>query len=147
MVWGAITIDGPGPLIRLQGKIGSVHYRAMLENDVLPWFRQKFGDGGVLQQDNASIHTAHSVMTFLAQQGVTLLEWPPQSPDLSPIENLWSIVKQRLRDRKPPNLNALWDLVQEEWRKVTPDLCRRLYASMPRRVEMTIKQKGFPTKY
>ena len=41
-------------------------------------------------QDNASCHTAKSVKTFLSEEGVTVIEWPAQNPDMNPIENVWS---------------------------------------------------------
>ena len=51
---------------------------------------------------------------------VKVLEWPSQSPDINPIENLWAELKKRVRARRPINLSQLHQLCQEEWAKIHP---------------------------
>ena len=53
------------------------------------------------QQDNAKPHKGQAVMDFLANWGYEVLDWPPQSPDLFPIENIWNIKKMRLKALRP----------------------------------------------
>ena len=48
------------------------------------------------QQDNARPHVARTALTFLATEHVRLLPWPARSPELSPIENVWSMVADRV---------------------------------------------------
>ena len=50
----------------------------------------------LFQQDNAPCHSSASTRAFIRDQGITLLDWPSNSPDLSPIEIVWSIVKRRI---------------------------------------------------
>ena len=57
----------------------------------------------ILQQDNSSIHKAKIIKNYLENKKQTVLEWPPQSPDLNCIENLWSIIDKKAKDRKPQN--------------------------------------------
>ena len=50
-------------------------------------------------QDNAPCHTANSVKTFLSEEDVTVMEWPGQSPDMNPIENVWKLLNGRAKEK------------------------------------------------
>ncbi len=77
----------------------------------------------------------------------TVLCCPANSPDLNPIENLWGIVKRKMRDTRPNNADELKATVKETWASIPPQQCHKLITSMPRRIEAVIKAKGAPTKY
>ena len=46
--------------------------------------------------DNAPIHTARIIENWLLEQGIEIMDWPPYSPDLNPIENLWKLLKDQI---------------------------------------------------
>ena len=73
--------------------------------------------------------------------------WPAQSPDLNPIENLWSYLDWKLKNRKPSNEAELFKCLQEAWEAIPTDYLMRLVDSMPRRCEAVIEAKGHSTKY
>jgi DDE superfamily endonuclease len=81
---------------------------------------------------------------WLGEENITTLEWPPQSPDLNPIENAWVVLERQIRKRekKPTNKNELWEMQQEEWYKLDPEYIKSFVESMPRRVQCVIKAKG-----
>ncbi len=79
--------------------------------------------------------------------GVTVLDWPANSPDLNPIENLWGIVKRKMRDNRPNNADDLKAAIKATWASIPPQQCHKLITSMPRQIEAVIKAKGAPTKY
>ncbi len=63
------------------------------------------------------------------------------------IVNLWSIVKRKMRNKRPKNADELKATVKETWGSIPPQQCHKLITSMPRRIEAVIKAKGAPTKY
>ena len=88
------------------------------------------------------------VKAFMLERGIHLLPyWPAQSPDLNPIENLWSILDHNVRDRRPQSKAELFRVLQDGWNALDRDLLRRLVDSMPRRIQAVLDNNGWPTKY
>ncbi len=123
-------------------------YQEILEHFMLPSADKLYGDADfIFQQDLAPAHTAKGTKSWFNDHGVTVLDWPANSPDLNPIENLWGIVKRKMRDTRPNNADDLKATVKETWASIPPQQCHKLITSMPRRIEAVIKAKGAPTKY
>ncbi len=101
----------------------------------------------IFQQDLAPAHNAKSTKSCLNDHGVGVLDWPANSPDLNPIENLWGIVKRKMRNKRPKNADELKVTVKETWASIPPQQCHKPITSMPHRIEPVIKLKGAPTKY
>jgi len=101
----------------------------------------------IFQQDNDPKHTAHSIRNYLANYEVPTLPWPSQSPDLNPIENLWSILDMKVKDRSPKNKKQFFEVLQVAWQSLEPELLTKLADSMPNRIEAVIAAKGYSTKY
>jgi transposase len=148
MIWGCFAAVGAGNLHRVEGIMEQVQYREILQEQLLPSADYLFPDGGwIFQQDNDPKHTARLTKRWFMDTGVPILEWPSQSPDLNPIENLWSILDANLKNRTPQNEQELFEVLEEGWKELPIDLLERLSDSMPRRIEAVIKAKGFATKY
>ncbi len=89
MIWVAISSAGVGPLCFLKTNITAPVYQDILEHFMLPSADQLFKDAGfIFQQDLAPVHTVKSTKSWLNDHGVGVLDWPANSPDLNPIENL-----------------------------------------------------------
>ncbi len=106
----------------------------------------KMGRGWV-QHDNDLKHTAKATKEWLKKKHIKVLEWPSQSPDLHPIENLWRELKVRVAKHQPRNLNDLERICKEEWDKIPPEMCANLVANYKKRLTSVIANKGFATKY
>ncbi len=148
MIWAAMSSAGVGPLCFLKSTVNAAIYQEILEHFMLPSADKLYGDADfIFQQDLAPAHTAKGTKSWFNDHGVTVLDWPANSPDLNPIENLWGIVKRKMRDTRPNNADELKATVEETWASIPPQQCHKLITSMPRRIEAVIKAKGAPTKY
>ena len=163
MFWGAFAWSIRTQLFELVGDplsdrkgVTGANIRETLES-ALPTIAQP---GMQFIQDNAPVHKSHVVQEWLADfsqgAGLNLVDWPPYSPDLNPIENVWKLLKEAI-DRKFPNLKDLprnekslqaliqaavtcWDELQEKGLKSE-------IKSMPQRIKDVIEANGWYTKY
>ncbi len=139
-----ISFGNQGP--RVWRKRGEAQNPCCLKSSVK--FDKLYGDADfIFQQDLAPAHTAKGTKNWFNDYGVTVLDWPANSPDLNPIENLWGIVKRKMRNKRPKYADELKATVKETWASIPPQQCHKLITSMPRRIEAVIKAKGAPTKY
>ncbi len=87
MIWAAMLSAGVGPLSEVHSQRSI--YQDILEHFMLPSADKLFGDADfIFQQDLAPAHTAKGTKSWFSDHGVTVLDWPANSPDLKPIENL-----------------------------------------------------------
>lgn len=142
MMWGCISAYGVGKIVLLEGRVCSRVYLNLMKDVIIPEGKRLIGDEFVLQQDNAPIHTAKIVKDFVASSNINVLEWPPQSPDLAPIENVWSILKIRVAERTPRSLAELKTAIMESWSSITPAECRKAILSMPTRIGIMSQRNG-----
>jgi transposase len=103
----------------------------------------------IFQQDNDPKHTSRISRQWFESHGIAVLDWPSQSPDLNPIENLWRYLKQKLAayETEPTSIHELWECVEAEWEKIPRQLCTDLIESMPDRIAAVLRVKGGYTRY
>jgi transposase len=152
-VWSCYCGDKMGPLVILEKgeRMTAQRYLEVAKKYFVLFYRRmrrKYGKDVVMQEDNASWHKAKLVTSYLDRQKVKRLHWPPQSPDLSPIENLWKqikiiIGKKRHRIR---NIKEMEDALSELWPILGGERLLKLNATMPKRLNLCIKNKGGSVK-
>ena len=104
-------------------------------------------DGVKLQQENAPCHKSAYTMTLFRENCIELLDWPAQFPDLNPIEDLWDLLKAKIRRHSINNKGELKRCLRLEWTAITPKEYRNLTNSEPKRISAEIRSKGGPTNY
>uniref|UniRef100_A0A0K8UJC9 Transposable element Tc1 transposase n=1 Tax=Bactrocera latifrons TaxID=174628 RepID=A0A0K8UJC9_BACLA len=125
MVWACFSYHGVGP-IRLIEKIRDQYLYVNM---------------------NDPKHTSKVAKEWFRENRIEVMVWPAQSPDLNPIENLWTDLKKAVWDEKPTNNKDLWEVVQKAWYNIPLERCRRLVDSMKDRCVAVIKNNGNATKY
>ena len=152
MVWGCFSFHAPGRLhvIPKGTTVNAAVYKGILEKRLMPSARDMYPDGNyIFQDDGAPCHRAKTVKAYLSENNIhTINDWPGQSPDLNPIENLWAIMKFHVRRSMPKNRTELIEAVLRSWHHAVSKLTlEKLVESMPRRLKSVIASRGFPTKY
>jgi|SRR5215469_10457883 len=148
MVWGCFSYFGLGGLYFLPKNttMNGERYLNMLKEKLQ--MSMHILRTTTFQQDGAPCHRGKIVKEWFNVNKIKLLEWPGNSPDLNPIENLWLIIKNKLKDYDTGSLPKLEKAIKTIWcTKLSRELCQNLVNSMPKRLKQVIRNKGEMTKY
>ena len=148
MFWGCISAHGPGCLVPIRSTLNAARYVELLQQHLLPQAASWYGNQPwEFQQDNAPCHKAASTMNFFKQNEIYVMDWPAYSPDVSPIENVWSMLKKKIYSTGTASTTEgviaqalhLWQNDQE-----IANLCVSLCLNMEMRVKKLLHSRGGP---
>ena len=145
MIWGAFVNDTIFDLHIMEGTYTAERYSDMLEKCLVPFMQPEW----TFMHDGASIHRAKHTKQWLKQKDIPLLEWPANSPDLNPIENLWGILTRAVfaNGRQFRTKDELKAEVLKQWDLISAETIIKLTKSMPNRIIDVISRKGSNTDY
>ncbi len=146
MVWGGIFLAHFGLLGPIEHRLKTTVYLSIVADHVHPFMTTVYHLLMYFQQDNASCHKAQIISDWFLEHDneFTLLKWPPQSPDLNPIEHLWDVVEREIliMDVQTTNLQKLCDAIMTIWTNISEECFQHLVDSMTRRIKAVLKTKG-----
>ena len=150
MIWGMISAKGPGRLHVVEGMMNSTQYKKVLESRAIPQLQEWFPEGeSIFMHDGAPCHRSKLVKNFLMEKEVTVLDWPGNSPDLNPIENIWGVLKRRLAESTITTKQELISRIINLWFRdpTIPDIIQKVMDSMPKRMQAVIASNGGHTTF
>jgi transposase len=147
MFWGSFSGSIKGPCVFWGKDWGTINKESYSEH-IIPlihgWMR--LNPGLSFMQDNAPGHAAKYTREEFLERGITVISWPPYSPDLNPIETVWNIMKDWIQehygDQDKLSYNTLRKAVREAWDAVTPEQLNELIESMRARCQAVIAADG-----
>ena len=146
-VWSAFSSRGLFPIVFYEGSLNTDSYCGVLNEDLLATADILYPDGYSFIQDNAPCHSANTTTAWLQGHNVNTLPWPLISPDLNPIENVWSILKVRVEKRQPKTKAELKTAIEEEWHMIGDATMQNLVTSMVKHLRLCIFSHGNSVKY
>ena len=144
---GGFSIKGLVGYHSFKTIMDGAYYVQILQDHLIRSGRKQFGRRWRLQQDNDPKHKSRVAQQFLSREVPEVIDWPSNSPDANPVENLWSIIKRRVEKRKPTNLEELDKFLHEEWDKTDMVVLNHLINSMKSRCLALIESKGERINY
>ena len=121
----SIRLDGSTACMAIEGATDTEVFRAYIRNVLCPTLRA----GDIVVMDNLLPHKNALTLALIEQAGATALFLPAYSPDLNPIEKMWSKVKQSLRSAEARTRQTLVKAIASALRSVTPQDARGWFAS------------------
>ena len=99
MVLGMISSTQVGSIARFHGNINVSIYKELLCQHALPHLCKGTVETQIFMQDNTPNHKAKTVLSFLEEERIAIMKWPPQSPDMNPIKNVSEIIGKKARNK------------------------------------------------
>ena len=135
----------------MKGRQDSKKYINILKECALPMLALNYGKNFIFQQDNCSIHISKEAKSFLSSNCIQTLEWPPISPDLNIIENVWSTLSEHCyKNGNPKNLKELIRKIDDAVSYLNSEkrnYIMTLYKSIPERLCSVLEVHGQRIKY
>jgi len=150
MVSGGVCYNGKGRLhfVAEKAKVSGTYYTEQLLPQLVQGCRDLMGNDFIFQQDGAPAHTARQAQEYLQQNSPDFInkdEWPPNSPDLNPLDYcVWGVMLQCYEQQtpKPKNVAELRTVLQTIWDNLSQDTIQKAVQSFRKRLQACVRTDG-----
>jgi hypothetical protein len=145
-VFAGISYNGRTSLHFYEGTVNSPTYIQILQNTLIPSAQTLYhGHHWTLLHDGATAHTAAATVQWMDTHNIHYIphtDYPSNSPDFNPIENIWSILNEKIQERNVRTAAGLRTAIQQEWDRIDIDVIRNTIDSIPARLLLCIERQG-----
>ena len=127
MVWGAISVHGKSKLHFVTGSMNSEQYAGVIDHVLVPFIRKYHDQDVIFQQDNAPCHVSKASREHFSKKNIQIMEWPANSPDLNPIEKMFSKLKALLKKAAKRTIGELWNEIGKLLDTFSPTECANYF--------------------
>jgi hypothetical protein len=149
MFWGCFGGSSLGNLFKVEGIMRKEQYHSILVRHAILSGNRIYSDKTwVFQEDNDPKHASKLCRDYLSNKiklsddRISKMDWPPQSPDISPIELLWEELDRAVLKKKPSCIKDLERVVREAWGEISQKTLEKLVSRMPRLCQAVLDAKG-----
>jgi transposase len=144
-VWGCFSSQGFGRIVCFKENLNAELMCNIYKYGLLPTAKKQFGHDSTLwklQEDNDPKHTSKLAVNWRVNNGIEKIDWPSMSPDIAPIENVWQLLKMKLRSKNLTTYQSLVSAIKREWKSLPPELAIKLVHSMNNRISEVVESNG-----
>ncbi len=147
-MWACFAAGGVGEFKLFEQNMDKKIFKRILMKHLKSSATKLFGDNHWwFYMDNDPKHTSGVIQNWLFHNGIQLIDVPPYSGDLNPMENLWSDMNRRVESRFSQTIDELKTVITDEWKQTSAILLSKLVASMPARCKAVVNNHGHITNY
>ncbi len=140
-VWGGLSSKGLTRFSTFRCNMNAPLFKEIIEENLIPFAAGNFDDFTV-HQDNDPKHTAKETQKFWRINKIKCVKAPPQSPDLNPVEMLWSELKRYVDQKFCKSYEEVLSSIEEFRLTVTPSKCRRYIKHLKKVIKIVIEKEG-----
>lgn len=144
--WGGITARGALRIEIFSENLKAPKYKKILQKKIGE-MDTLYPEGWIFQHDGSGVHRADTIQEVLDELEEEPIKWPPYSPDLSPIENIWAWLKHQVYSDMPSSIRSLKLSIKKHWNRIDFTFLRPYFNSMNKRMTMIIENEGRKIKY
>lgn len=139
-IWGCIKFNGPNRIHIFEGTMDADKYMEILNRNILDIIVKE--NDVIFQDDNDPRHRSRLIKEWKECCNITEYDWPSNSPDLNPMENVWNLLKVKVNRVENKTIIELIKCIEDKWNEIDKETINNIIESMPNRIIEIIQNNG-----